>query len=134
MTGREWIFVFILIGIAVVISVLLVSSLDLHEHDAIAIVAMVGAIASISNSMLIQRNRRRFEDQLRPSNGERIADLVESIADRSMRHETKLDAVEVEVREGRDDVAELGEKLDRHIETAQPMLDFVAELMPKGGK
>lgn len=146
MNRTDWLTVLSVLLASLVVATILVVVFDFHQHDAIVIVAMVGAAASVVNTGLIQHQRRRFEEEVRTENGGSVGSLLDALAARFFANENKLDAIEVEVREARAELAEyvdkdeaemraIGTMVQEHIERAAPVVAFVENLMPKeGGK
>jgi hypothetical protein len=59
---------------------------------------------------------------VRTRNGDTLGSLVDAISDRLLRHETKLDAIEVELREE-------NEKLEEHVEEVRPLRVWIEKKM-----
>jgi hypothetical protein len=107
-----------LLGAVVVGSTVLFAVADVNDNEGIVIVGLAGLAVTLINTGLIHDARK----QVRTRNGDTLGSLVDAISDRLLRHETKLDAIEVELREE-------NEKLEEHVEEVRPLRLWVEKKM-----
>ncbi len=75
-----------------------------EETIALIVVAVIGAVAGLLNTLLLKRQER----EVRPGNGTTLAGLVQRVADKVIEVDTKVDRLDVRV-------TELGGRLAAHV-------------------
>lgn len=76
-----------------------------EEAWAMIVVAVIGAAAGLVNTLLLKRQER----EVRPGNGTTLAGLVQRTADKVLEVDSKVDRLDVVVRE-------IGGRLADHLE------------------
>jgi len=84
-----------------------------EETVAVIVVAIIGAVASLLNTVLLRRQNR----EVTPTNGATLAALVQATADKLFEVDTNVDRLTVQV-------SELNAKLEAHL------VEHLAEAKP----
>jgi hypothetical protein len=114
------------------------------EHLLVAIVGLIGValtagvtltgivLAHQKTNERIAASDRKTEQMLDTGNGHTVGVAVARVEEQGWRHEHRLDAIEVELREARSELKAVRNLTEGHLEEVAPLVGFVVSQMEKG--